>query len=604
MHKHKKAKVKRDIVLPTNESKINLLHLALIISAVFLVYFNSLSGQFVWDDRLLIIDNKFIKDLRYVIKIFSADLFAGVEEAINFYRPVQTLSYIVDYFFWKLNTLGYHLTNIFLHSIAAVLVYCLIILFFENRKVALFTTLLYAVHPIHVEAVAYISGRADSLCAIFILASLITFIKFDALRHYLFSLVFFILALLSKEHALIFPVLLVVSQMVYEPKKKNFIYKIIPFLIIVFVYIFLRYATLNFLKGHESAILNIPLFNRALTFPKIIFIYLGLLFFPAQQHMERTVMIAQSVFEPLTILPILGLAILIIFMIRSLKRKQKIVFFGLSWFFINILPYSNIIVPVNALLSEHWVYIASVGFFLVVVNYLVKLQQFIEMSIFIPSLFIYSTATMLQNTYWANEFIQYKRVLTFSPNSARIHCNLGLAYAEKGCFEDAVTEFKKAIELNPGFIDSYINLGYTYQKKKLIEKAEEFFKEAIKVRPDSYLPYYYLANLYNEIGHFSEGIELYKKAINLNEKNPDIYFDLARAYDKNGNTDDAIKTYQKAIELDPLYTDVYLNLGSIFAENGQLDKAKAIWEKGLKYNPYNSDIKQNLEKLDKLQGRK
>ncbi|UCH12272.1 MAG: phospholipid carrier-dependent glycosyltransferase, partial [Candidatus Omnitrophota bacterium] len=190
--------------------KFNYRAIILILLASIIVYINSLFNPFIWDDSALVRDNFLIKDWRHTRKLFTTDLYYSKSRS-NFYRPLQSLSYMLDYSLWRLKPFGYRLTNIILHSTVAILAYLLFLLVSKQKGVSLIGALFFVIHPIHTEAVVYISGRADSLMGIFLLSSFILFTKHmhqdgpKGQRLYFSSLACFALSLLCKEPALIFP---------------------------------------------------------------------------------------------------------------------------------------------------------------------------------------------------------------------------------------------------------------------------------------------------------------------------------------------------------------------------------------------------------------
>lgn len=548
-------------------NKRRVIDILLILIIGIVVYVNSFGNEFVWDDDYLIVNNTFIKDWRYLSKIFTSNLFAGSWKDSSFYRPIQSLTLLVDYSIWHLNPSGYHLTNILIHIANAVLIYWLAVYLLAGRGVAIFAALLFLVHPVQTEAVTYISGRADPLAAFFLLSAFIFFIKGRKTG----SLFCFILALLSKEVCLIFP-LLILAYCLLDNNKitlKNKFLPIAPFFIAASVYLLTRSLLLDFLKITDLTS-NTPLFTRLIIACKTFVHYLGFIVFPSGLHMERSLYIKGYLLEP-DIWASLLLLIVFTALIVKLAKRHKVISFGLAWFIIGLLPTSGIM-PVNAFIAEHWLYIPSIGLFLAISSYAAQISsrkhQKTGLIMFILILAVFSMLTIRQNTVWKDKETLYKYILKLNPESSRAHFNLGSTYGEKNLDDMAIPEFKKTIELKPDYIDAYVNLGYTYQKQGRFEEAAQVFKKAVTIAPNSYLP--------------------------------GIYFDLGRAHDKTGNKEEAIKAYQKCIELSPSRVDAYLNLGSIFAENRQFDQAKIIWEKGLKYDPQNSDIKQNLTELRKI----
>ncbi len=144
----------------------------------FLVYYSSLKGVFVFDDKALILDNPFIKNFSHIKDIFTTQLFKGSGIYSNFYRPIQSLSFMIDYHLWGLNPYGYHLTGIFIHILNAIFVYFLTYRIFKKQDIALITSLLFCVHTVLSWPVDYIASRADLLSPFFFLAALLLYILY------------------------------------------------------------------------------------------------------------------------------------------------------------------------------------------------------------------------------------------------------------------------------------------------------------------------------------------------------------------------------------------------------------------------------------------
>ncbi len=229
------------------ERKIIWASAALIIVLGFIVYSNSLNGAFIWDDEYLIQNNIYIKSWSGFPDIFTKDIGAGVGHRFNFYRPLQMLTYIIDYSLWKSNVKGYHLGNVLFHILAALAIYWLITILSKDKLLSLITSLLFVVHPVHTEAVSYISGRSDSLALCFMLLTIIFYIRnLDAKRLsiYLCMIISYTGALLSRENSLILPVLLLLFH--YTFRKKFSLKQFLPLAVLAGIYITLRMTLLDF----------------------------------------------------------------------------------------------------------------------------------------------------------------------------------------------------------------------------------------------------------------------------------------------------------------------------------------------------------------------
>ncbi|MDD4979993.1 MAG: tetratricopeptide repeat protein [Candidatus Omnitrophica bacterium] len=551
------------------------------------IYSNSLSKKFIWDDEFLVKDNTYIRNLVNIKEIFTKDIGAGAENIYYSYRPVQTLTYMLDYSLWKLNLKGYHFTNIVLHILAALAFYWLCNTLFADKVISFIASSLFVAFPLHTEAVSYVSGRADSLAALFLLLSFIFYIKSNpknATGRYIIVLLAYILAILSKEYALILPLMLVSYHYVFrtEYKFKRFL----PILAVTFLYILIRLTVLSALMPPKALILT-SLWQRLPGVFVALANYIRFLFLPFNLHMEY----GNTVFSPMHPKAILGAAIFIFFMaLAFLKRRNNaLISFSIFWFFIFLFPQSNIF-PVNAYMSEHWLYLASAGFFLVLAYglaclYRTKGLKSFTIFLLISVLLFYSFLTVRQNSYWRDPVIFYERTLKYAPHSARALYNLGNALRDIGKYREAMASYDSAIKNNPNHIGAYNNLGALYSDIGNPEEAVSLYKKAIEIDPGHAKAYNNLANVYKETGRTDEAIILYKKAIEIKPDYADAYYNLGSAYAAMGRPREAIPAYQKTIEINPGYLLAYTGLGDVYYEAGNLKEALTLYTQAIKLKP-------------------
>jgi len=268
-------KAPKEIKAPTNKKSI-LFSAALIIILGFVVYGNSLNGRFIWDDELLIENNVLIKSFSNISRVFAHDIWADTGKEGNTYRPLQMVTYMIDYSLWKLNPKGYHLTNILLHISVALSIYWLINIIFKENWIALLAALFFVIHPIHTEAVTYISGRADPLALLLMLLCFIFYLKSPpskGMGTYFLIVISYSLALISRENSLILPVLLLLYHYTFNEKIK--VKELLSIVSISVVYILLR---VTFLKALLSSDINdTSLLQRIPGFFVAIFNYIKLL---------------------------------------------------------------------------------------------------------------------------------------------------------------------------------------------------------------------------------------------------------------------------------------------------------------------------------------
>ena len=543
------------------QKKYVVIHIVLIIILGFLTYANSLNGKFLWDDDFLVKNNVYIKNWTCLPKIFTENIGAGARSKYIFYRPLQMITYMIDYSFWKSNPAGYHLTNIFIHILVALCIYWFINIIFGNKILAFLTSIFFLIHPIHTEVASYISGRCDSLAFLFILSAFILYIKqlhFESITTYIFMLLCYILALLSKENSLILPALLWLYHYTFKVKFKN--KEFLSILSLAFLYSILRLTLLRGLLSGEPS--NTTVLERLPGFFVATANYLRLLFLPQDLHMEY----GSPLFKFTDPKALAGMAILfssVIFAFLT-RKKNRLISFALLWFFIALFPVSNLY-PVNAYMAEHWLYVPSMGFFLLLAYLLSSLYKRKESRIFTIILTVtlsapYAYLAIRQNNYWSEPINFYERTLKYTPYSPRMLNNLGDAYDKIGKQEKAIVFYKEAIKFDVNCAEAYNNLGNAYVKLGKNEDAIAYYKAAIAINPNYAEIYNNLASVYAIIGKYEDAILILEKAIEADPNYAMLYNNLAAAYFNKKEYDSAIKYCDKAITLGYKVDPVFLKL--------------------------------------------
>lgn len=570
--------------------RILCLQITAIIISAFIVYANSLDGKFVWDDYVYVKDNTHIKNWSYITNIFTENIGKGYAEMTGistFYRPMQMLTYMIDYSLWGLNVFGYHLTNILLHILVGLCLYWLVVKIFENQPLALIATLLYIVHPVHVEAIASIAGRADPLSALFILFSLIFYIKtFPSLNisFCILTLLSFIFALLSKESVAIFPLVLLIYH--YTFKKKINLNLFLSVLGVLFLYFLIR---LVFLDSLPFKTLNIAsMFQRIPGFFVALVNYLRLLLLPTNLHVHYGDLMF-SFTDKKTILGILIFCFLLWCAFKN-KKKDKLLFFSVLWCFIFLLPVSNIYRINDSFMKEHWLYLASVGFFLIMARWLIELYKnkstkIIGLFCIIGAFIFYSLCTIKQNNYWHDPIAFLKKSLYYSPDYPIFYNELGREYENLGKFEEAASYYKKALEINQNLIGIYYNLGITYEKAGKYREAIIAYQQALDRNSEDVNVSYIIARLYNKINDKEKSIMMYNRAKELSSKFSQKYLELANNYKEVGKEKEAITSYEKALEFAPKNLFIYDELANLYISAGEFKKAIKVLKKSLEINP-------------------
>ncbi|NQT46014.1 MAG: tetratricopeptide repeat protein [Candidatus Omnitrophica bacterium] len=612
----------------------------LLIVIGLVVYANALQYGFVWDDDGLIVNNPHIQSWRFLPKLFTEHLMVSATKTGNFYRPIQALSNMIDYSIWKLNPFGYHLTNIIIHILNAFLMYVLVRPFYRNERIPILASLLFLVHPIQTEAVTYISGRADPLSCLFLLLMVLFYIKSKEKNqklkdlYYWISFILYPLAILTKEMGVVFPLFLILHDLSFKKKREPWINKdsllrYIPFLLTFFIYLALR---VFFLKTVETPLHSNygNLYLRLLLMAKTFFSYILIILFPVKLHMERFMTPPASIFDPATAGMATFFFVLIFAAIRSFKHSSRTFFFSM-WFFIAFLPVSNIF-PLNAMMAEHWMYIPSIGLFVLASSLLYRLSKRIPDKLFktaIAGLILsLSLLTINQNVLWKDSVTAMSHFLKASPGSVKLRYNTAMILARASRWGDALKMIDKTLEIDPRDPLYYQQKGYLLYKLDRFDEAIVAYKKAfflgadqeeideglysiykikgeeydaeiekcqanVKKDPKNALSYIGLGDAYKRKGLYKDAEAAYKTGLRY-RKDLLIYNKLATLYAEMDNLKEELKIRKKIVKLAPEGPAAHFNLAYTLEESGRRDEAIAEYKRTLELDPQDALALNNL----------
>jgi len=501
-----------------NLSKKRWLGILLIVLIGAIAYHNCLPNEMFWDDDDFINNNRYIKDFHYWPLWFSQNMVAGSYLVSNYWRPLLLAIFAVEWQWWHHWQYGWHFVSVGVHVLAAVTLYFLFDRLFANTLLALLTALIFVAHPVHNEAVVYVNSMGDSLATFILLSSLLAFTCFRqshkpawASPHYWIALLLFPLAILSKETGFVLAGLLPLTDFLLLSKAKlcwarlkQTAAAVWPFIILAITYILMRGTILNFSNSfnfyNEKNVFTTHVSIRLMTFFKVMLQYTGFLFFPYQLRVERDFAWAQSPLEWDVILG--GLLIgLMLYVALKYWRAKPLISFGIGWFFIAIAPTSNVLVPINSVIYEHFLYMPMIGISLIVVFLgLEWAQQHHALSTFLKLLtvviMIFCGINIHRNLDWRTSIGFYEQLVTYRPDDYRVINNLGMEYANKNIYDKAFVTYLKAIALDPKNPVAYHNIAGTYRDTGHLDLAIQNFNKAIELNPNFIFSYRSLADIY------------------------------------------------------------------------------------------------------------
>jgi tetratricopeptide (TPR) repeat protein len=501
-----------------------------------LAYSNTLNVPFVFDDRQNIAENPAIKDFGYFLE--PSKLKNHPKYNLFKSRYVGYLTFALNYRLHALEVISYHLVNVSIHLLNALLIYLIVVILFRSPflekssikdlsgQAALLSALLFVSHPVQTQAVTYIVQRFASLATMFCLLSIITYIKarFPSRRWYVWyalCLASAVLAMKTKEIAIALPIIIVLLEFLFLKGaiKKRVLYflpLILAILIVPLSFIDIEEPLADVMKDIGETTRVHTEMQRAhyhFTQLRVIMTYVRLLFLPVGQNLDYDYPIYSSFTDPqvlLSLLALSGLLIIGVYFLCVSRRGEpalRVVSFGMFWFFLALLPESGLITIVDVIF-EHRIYFPSIGAAIAVsAGVLILLKKLgiekhrvmlLPLLIVIPLALAY--ATHARNAVWKSPVSLWNDVVKKSPGKARGHSNLGEAYFKAGLMDEAIEHYLVAVnlgpdisairsfeevkEIDPNFAKAYNNLGLAYLSKGLNDEAIKNFKVALKIRPD------------------------------------------------------------------------------------------------------------------------
>lgn len=571
-------------VITLKSLKFSMLVIPLILLITLLVYLPALKAGFVWDDV------NYIQKNPQIHSINPEQIFSGY--VMGNYHPFTMLTLAIEYQLFGLNAAGYHIVNLLLHLLNVMLVFYAIFLLSNKTKVALIAAILFGIHPLHVESVAWASELKDLLYTFFFLGAYIFYLKYLKNRQrkfYFFALLLFLASLLSKAMAASLPVLLLLTDYFMGRKLniKVWLEKIPFFLLAVIFGVVAVLAQQSSESIQDISIFTIP--------QRIVFACYGFI-----TYLEKLILpLHLSAFYPYPIksgadLPaqyyiypvlLLGLAA---FAIYSLRFSKKIIF-GTGFFAVTVILVLQLLPVGDAVMADRYSYIPSIGIFYLagegfywLWNKNRKVPAIALLSVLI---IFFSVTTWSRSGVWKNGITLWNDVISKYPNTAVAYNNRGGTFLNEKKYDEALNDFNKAIELRPNYSGALNNRGIILSDKKRYEEALKDYNKAIELQNDYASAYNNRGLLLMELNRYPEALRDFNKAIELQPGFAEAYYNRGLLFQNEKKYDLALNDYNKAIELQPDYVEPKINRIGLLNNDKKPDEALAEYNKAIESNP-------------------
>jgi protein O-mannosyl-transferase len=590
-----------------------------IVVITFFVFFPVIKHDFIfWDDPEYVLNNPHIKSIN-LKDLFGTFYFGN-------YHPLTMLSYSFEYMNWGFNPAAYHFNNLFLHLFNTVLVFHFVYLLTGKTelKTALITSLLFAIHPMHVESVAWVSERKDLLYGLFFILSMIFYLNYlstENKKFLLFSFLAFLFSLLSKAQATSLPVVLLAIDFLIKRKySKNMFFEKIPFfaLSLIFGIIAIKaqqtQAAINpdYYTGFKSLIWGCH--------SLILYIYKAIL--PVSLSGVHPYPVSGLEPIPNYIYISIPLVLLITFGVYKVSAKYREAGFGFIFFIVTIFLVLKFIPVGDALIAERYSYIPYIGLFFIagkLFNHFTSSQHSKNLPLVLYTLTVIAFTTLAYTTHartkvWKDTFTFWHDVAEKYPNYWRAYNNMGHSYYEKKEYKKAVYEytnainsdkycppvpylwrgivyleylnmtdsaiadFKKVLEFpnknDQSQIDGRLNLGLAYYRNGDTQNAINYYNEVLQIIPNNAKAYYLRGLAYGAIGNYEAAVKDYSQSINLQPADISAYLNRGALYtDKLSQFDLALSDFNAVLQLSPKHFDASVNIALVYYKKGELDKA-------------------------------
>jgi protein O-mannosyl-transferase len=556
---------------------------SVIIFATLSVYLPVKDFDFVvYDDGIYVSNNPRVQGgLTLKNVLWSLTAF----EASN-WHPLTWISHMIDIQLFGMNAGGHHLTSVGFHILNTVLLLVWLNTMTGEFWKSSFVAVLFALHPLHVESVAWIAERKDVLSTFFFILSLLSYTHYcqkKSLQQYLLSLFFFICALMAKPMVVTLPFVFLIldywplkripeemlSKKIPVHKKRVLVHLLIekiPFSILSFLSCWITIAAQHTAVASAEAFPLIPrIANSIISYTE----YLAKMIYPFPLAVlypyPRIIFLWKAIASLFVVLSISFLAI------RKLRRRPWLAV-GWFWYIGTMMPVIGLVQVGLQGYADRYTYIPFIGLFLMIAWQVPELvQSWKHKNIALTAgtagiLSILWVLTSFQVQHWENSITLFDHALKSTSENFLAHNNFGISLAEKGYYNEAIVHYREAIRIAPSFGYPYINLGFISYKQGNYHEAILHYQNAIAYNPNSALPYYSLGNCYFELKQINDAITHYAKALKIRPDHVKAMTNLAISLALIGKSDESLALFNEAIRINPDYADIRIKMAKLFPE--------------------------------------
>ncbi len=589
----------------------------LIVLVVFLAYLPALSGGFVWDD------NNWTTGIAPLLRETAGlRLIWFQPTTLQQYYPLTGTTFWLDYHLWQFWTTPYHVENLLLHALAALLFWRLLLLL--QMPGAWLAAAIFALHPVMVESVAWITERKNVLSLALYLGALLAYGYYAPWKNgtepgrsvpdlsrsrwcqslfYALAFVLFLGALLAKTTTFSLPaaILLLTWWKRGQLRWRDDVIPTLPFFALAIGLCTVTAWLEKYHVGAQGSDFTLTFPQRLLIAGRAFWFYLGHLLWPANlcfvyPRWQPDVSVGWQWLYPVTAL---GTLITVWLARGRIGRGPATALFFYVGTLFPVLGFMNAYGMRFSFVWDHWVYLSALGIIALVAALVMRPVELLRRPAMVYglgaiALLALALLTWKQAGMYCDMETLWRTTLARNPNAFMAHNNLGLLLANQGRQEEAVEHYYQAVRINPNFAEPLANLGYVFTSQGRFDKAIENFHRALRINPNFFEALNALGIALAADGRPDEAITCYYKAIQIE---PGYYFalyNLGNALIAQRRFDEAIQSYRKAIRINPNYCEAFNNLGFALAAEGRFDEAIENYHRAMEINPDYCEAPNNL----------
>jgi len=584
-----------------------------LIAVTFSTYYQTLGFDFVNFD-----DDYYVTENSYINKGITQDSikWSFIAAYAANWHPITWLSHMLDCHLFGLNPSRHHLTNLLFHIANTLLLFMIFLKMTGGFWQSGFVAALFALHPLHVESVAWVSERKDVLSTFFAMLTMLSYIwyvKRPSIYRYVLIMLCLTLGLMSKSMLVTLPCVLLLMD--YWPlyrfrfqhareynhsMQTSTVFRLMVEKIPLFVLAALSSIAAFHAQDYSGAVATLDVFpftERIANALVAYATYLIKMVYPAK--------LAVPYPHPgtLPIWQVMGACLLLFFIFylaaRSFKQRPYFMV-GWLWYVGTLVPVIGLIQIGSQAMADRYTYVPLIGIFVILAWGVPEIfKKWRHRKLFLATsatiiLAILTAMTWRQSGYWKNGITLFEHAVCVTSGNFIAHNNLGSALSREGRYADAINHCSQALKINPNFEEAHYNLGIMLEHEGKTEEAIQHYLQAIEIWPDYGQAHNHLGAALRKQGRIKEAIYHYLQAIRINPDNEKAHYNLARALNKAGRTEEAIQHYLQAIKINPDMEKAHYNLALTLQKNGRIDEAVNRYVKALEIKPEFPEALYNL----------